>query len=318
MMLNNRIHILFFAVTLLILPFDANCIDFANYLPDSTDLRGWKVIETRIVRTDGELFNYMDGGAELYRAFNFRKLAMREFEAPDYETSLGSGSLVVEIFMFSRPEDAFGLFSLLPVNETAAMGDGGGYSDGVLNFWKGPYFCRITFRGGEWEFYKEKIMKAGSSVDRKIDAHGSPPSLLKLMPDEGLRNNGLHYFYEYIAQRNLYYITSYNLLNLNRDTRAVLGEYYTVKAEEAKLLLIKYPDEKSCSNAYYAVVCKYLKANLPADNNYHLKKQLESTLMVEVDRLDEYLLIGFEEIHSQLLSDRFRQLKNNLLNQVNR
>lgn len=295
----------------------AAAIDPVSCLPEAGDLPGWRILETRSVRTDNDLFDYIDGGAEMYRAFNFRRLAVREFATPGSDTlesgSLDSGSLIVELYMFKEPADAFGMFSMVPAGETLPLGDGGGYVDGVVRFWKGPFLCKVFFNGGEWEFYKDAVINAGEAVDERIDITGSPPEIINIMPREDLAKYGLHYFHEYIAQKNLYYIVPYNLFNLTRKTEAVMGEYYTVKAENVKLFLVKYPSESVCSMVYRGILEDYLKETAPGSKgSFHFKKEMKDSRTVEIDRVGKYLLMGFEEIHHELLTERFRQLRDNL------
>jgi len=262
-------------------------------------------VETRIIRTQNDLFDYMNGGAENYIAFNFRRLAVREFAIT------GDVQLIVEIYFFKSPADAYGVFTMLPAGDKLQYGDGGGYSIGVVRFWKGAYYCKIITTGSI-EKYKEVLLMAGEAVDGKIDASGSPPEIVSIMPIKDRTKEGLHFFHEYISQKNLLYIAPHNVLNLTRDTNVVLAEYYNLKAERAHIFLIQYPTDSKCRVAYKGFVSDFLGKKPAEPDNFHLKAALEDYRMVEIDRLGEYFIIGFEDNHQQLLTDRMKELRQNL------
>ncbi|NQS96967.1 MAG: hypothetical protein HQ591_00785 [candidate division Zixibacteria bacterium] len=296
-----------FISTLLILIYCqlAQSTDIRDYLPESFEVRNYPEVETRIIRTQNDLFDYMNGGAENYIAFNFRRLAVREFAIT------GDVQLIVEIYFFKSPADAYGVFTMLPAGDKLQYGDGGGYSIGVVRFWKGAYYCKIITTGSI-EKYKEVLLMAGEAVDGKIDASGSPPEIVSIMPIKDRTKEGLHFFHEYISQKNLLYIAPHNVLNLTRDTNVVLAEYYNLKAERAHIFLIQYPTDSKCRVAYKGFVSDFLGKKPAEPDNFHLKAALEDYRMVEIDRLGEYFIIGFEDNHQQLLTDRMKELRQNL------
>lgn len=301
-----------FISTLLILIYCqlAQSTDIRDYLPESFEVRNYPEVETRIIRSQNDLFDYMNGGAENYIAFNFRRLAVREFAIA------GDVQLIVEIYFFKSPADAYGVFTMLPADDKLQYGDGGGYSIGVVRFWKGPYYCKIITTGSI-EKYKEVLLMAGEAVDGKIDACGSPPEIVSIMPIKDRTKEGLHFFHEYISQRNLFYIAPQNILNLTRDTNVVLSEYYNLKAERAHIFLIQYPSDSECRAVYKCFVSDFLGKKPAEPDNFHLKAALEDYRMVEIDRLGEYFIVGFEDNHQQLLTDRMKELRQNLRKYVN-
>ena len=276
-----------------------------DFLPKPEEVEGWKVVETRLVRSDNQLYDYMDGGAEVYRAFNFRRLAVRTFSGGVND------NLSVEVFAFKETADAYGIFSMLPEGEKYHFGSGAGYMSGVLRFWKGPYYCKI-FVSGDWTHYKNVIIKAGEAVDSKIEAVSEPPDIIRLMPEKDRVKEGLHYFHENISLKNLVYISHLNFLKLTRKTEAVMGRFYNLKAETAYLILVKYPSEKECEEAYASVLADFLKVEVQKPDNFHLKTTIEPARNVEIDRMGAWILFGFEDVQSELLSARVKEIKRNL------
>lgn len=279
--------------------------DLRNFLPESSQVKNWTEVETRLIHTQNGLFDYMNGGAENYLAFNFRRLAVREF------TNSGDVHLIVEIYLFREPADAYGVFTMLPEGDKLPFGDGGGYSIGVIRFWKGAYYCKVITTGSI-EKYKDVLLLAAEAVDDKIYAAGSPPEIVSIMPSIDRTKEGLHFFHEYISQKNLLYIAPQNVLNLTRETNVVFAEYYNLKAERAHLFLVQYPSMKKCSSAYSGFVLDFLNKEPAESGGFHLKTILEDYRTVEIDKLGEYLIVGFEDNHQDLMAERMKELRQNL------
>jgi len=294
------------------IPFCESTVNPANCLPESAEVLDWEIVETRHIRSDTELFDYMNGGAELYRSFNFRKLSVREFKSPD------ESILKVEVYMFKDSYDAYGIYTMLPMGEPLEIGNDGGYDLGVARFWKGRFLCKVYCVWNDWNSFRDVIISTAKVVESKISDTGESPAIIKIFPQENLETNGLHYFYDYIALKNLYYITYSNVLSLNMNTKVVLGEYSNLQAEDLKLLLIKYPTDAVCDSAFTYFTSNYLHIDSESMRGYHVFKELDPALFVELDRIDNYLIVGFEQSHNDLLKSRVRQLKNNLQNYLNK
>ena len=293
------------SISIMLLWSAAYCENPKLYLPSSAEVGGLKIENTLMVRSDTELFEYMDGGAEIYRAFNFRKLAVRQFETSD------SDLLVIELYMFKKPEDAYGMYHMLPDAEKVEVGNEGGYQIGVVRFWKGLFFGKIYISDRNWDSAKNLLVKAGKAIADKIPEAGKPPELIKIMPLEDLKKGGMHYFYEYIAFKNLLYLTYSNIFNLTSDTEVVMGEYISLSAEETAILAIKYPSTEECIAAYERVMTEYLDEK-PDNKSAVTIKKLESSITIELERIDNYLLFGREENSDNLVREKFKKMRCNL------
>ena len=280
----------------------AFALDTRKLLPTSAEMDGWEVIQNRLIRDDTGLFSYMNGGAELYRAFNFKNLAVREFEGRE------SGVIQIELFRFKTDADAFGLYSMFSGGEKVDMGDEAYYDIGVLRIWQGHYYIRIMMEQNFLK-YEPLLMRAGKLITGRIDEHGEKPALLNLLPPENLASTGGYFFHEHIVLKNLIFISTDNIFGLNRQTDAVLGEYRSITAEIVQLLLIKYPDDMKAKRAYELFVKQYMNMTPPSGQSRRLKKLIDGYRNVEVDLLGTYLLVGFEDTGNELLSQKMREMK---------
>ncbi len=80
---------------------DLSC---SNYLPDGIVEAG--IERSSEVRTyEGEsLFEYINGGAEIYHAYNFIEVATSTY-------GINGTEMVVDIYRFENPDNAYGLFA---------------------------------------------------------------------------------------------------------------------------------------------------------------------------------------------------------------
>ncbi|MCJ7578616.1 MAG: hypothetical protein MUO91_09210, partial [candidate division Zixibacteria bacterium] len=232
------------------------------------------------------LFDYMDGGAELYLAYDFQKLAVQRYLS-DSRDSVTKNSLTVEIYQVNSSPDAYGLFSLDQDGETVELGQKGVYGYGLLRFWKDRFLVRIL---GSQDNLKEIILKFGLEIDHKIKTEGKPPELLSKTPKDNQVPNSDHFFHKQIILNNLYFLSDKNILNLNDETDCLLADF---KFDEQilKLLLIKYPDYKKAKDAYESFNKFYLK-NEASEKNKVI--EIEEGKLVGMDLEKNYLLLVFE------------------------
>ncbi|MDP3024440.1 MAG: hypothetical protein Q8O10_02795 [candidate division Zixibacteria bacterium] len=228
------------------------------------------------------LYDYLDGGAELYLAYDFQSLLVQDYKA-------GEKSITVEVYLMETSQDAFGLYSLDQEGENIQIGDRANYGSGLLNLWKGNYFVRITDMNGN-DQYKEAILQLGKDIESKIEIKGQKPKLLSKLPPEGLIPNSQRFFHKQIVLNNLYFIATENLLNLNESTSAVMGDYLLGKMN-LKLLLISYPDSSSAKSSFDNFCTKYLKVS-PASKR--IIQKVEENKFVGLELEKNYLWITFE------------------------
>lgn len=84
------------------------------------------------------LYEYINGGAELYHKYEFTEVATADYKKDSLE-------LVIDIYKFADPEGSFGLYSMLrPANPNYIdVGVEGYSSSSSLEFTKGEYIIRI-------------------------------------------------------------------------------------------------------------------------------------------------------------------------------
>lgn len=197
-------------------------------------------------------FRYMNGAAELYRAYAFKLLMVRKYVKKDHP------SILVELFDMGSSEDAFGIFSYQTEEEEVGIGQGSDYGGGLLRFWRGKYFVNV-FSEREIPNLREDILTIGRAVAKNIKKDGPKPKLLQFLPEKGLIQRTIRYFHLHQVLNHHYFISHDNLLQLGSRTNAILASYLNSE-EKLKifLLIIQYPDSKQAEKAYKAFLKTYL------------------------------------------------------------
>ncbi|UCD55955.1 MAG: hypothetical protein JSV16_08835, partial [Candidatus Hydrogenedentota bacterium] len=131
----------------------------------------WRQTGKTLIFSGVALSDYINGGAEAYFAYGFREVAVREFLDP------ADVRLTVEIYEMDRPENAYGVFSADSAGERWPVGADASYGDGLLRFWKGPYFARVMAFPPDSSI-ETAIREIGSKISDAIVARSERPEIL--------------------------------------------------------------------------------------------------------------------------------------------
>lgn len=197
-------------------------------------------------------FRYMNGAAELYRAYAFKLLMVRKY------VKKGHPSILVELFDMGSSEDAFGIFSYQTEEEEVGIGQGSDYGGGLLRFWKGKYFVNV-YAERDTPSMRNDVMKIGRAIAGNIKKEGQKPALIKFLPAEGLFERDTRYFHHHLVLNHHYFLSHQNILHLGERTNGVLATYPQQQTKEKTyLLLVQYPDKKLAEKAFQSFVKAYM------------------------------------------------------------
>jgi hypothetical protein len=222
--------------------------DFVSVLP--SELSGWKKAGPPQAYDKTNLFDYIDGGAELYISYNFQNLRVVRYKGEDDE------EIVIDIFDMGDSFNAFGVFSHGREREDGLAGQGSEYGGGRLTFWQDRDYLSIMAYP-ETEKKKELVLEFGRKLAAAIPEDGALPAVLALLPRENLVRDSIRYFHHYIWLNSHFFIASENILQIDDETQAVLAKY---KAGEKAfhLLVALYPDAERAQKAGESFFLHYL------------------------------------------------------------
>jgi hypothetical protein len=226
----------------------------ALLLPDI--IEGWNVVENDHTYNPETLYDYIDGGAELYLSYGFNEVLSRrytKYEQPD---------IVVDIFDMGTSHNAYGTFSHSRETLDSTFGQGSEYAEGLLLFWKDRYFISIlTFP--ETVESKKAIFQLARIIEKAIPNEGPLPQILDILPQKSLVPESIRYFHHYIWLNSYYYVADQNILHIDEKTDALLAKY----GEYSLFNIKKMRKPLAHSMTSYSTICRSIRENL----SYRLK-----------------------------------------------
>lgn len=122
------------------------------------------------------LYQYIDGGADVYLLYDFQRLLHQNLRSPD-------GELTVDIYDMGRAENAFGIYSSerSPRYKFVTIGVEGYRSQGILNFVQDRYYLKLAASGAKGSTTLESF---AHMLSRRIGGTPRPPALLAKLPVE--------------------------------------------------------------------------------------------------------------------------------------
>jgi len=122
------------------------------------------------------LYQYIDGGADLYLLYDFKALLHQDFRS-------GPTDLTVDIYEMSKPEDAFGIYASerSPGYKFVVFGAEGYRDKGILNFVQDRYYVKLSSSGASADPLLDQFAHLLSG---RIGGVRSLPSLLGKLPRE--------------------------------------------------------------------------------------------------------------------------------------
>jgi hypothetical protein len=213
--------------------------DFAAKLP--AQVGEWKKPAKPTFYDKKTLFNYIDGGAELYLAFDFVRATTLEYAAGEDDV------IKVDIFDMSGPRGAFGAFAHGRETIAREVGQGSDYGGGLLTFYKSRWLVSVTGYP-ETAAKRNAVYELGRAIAALIPESGSPPAILDALPKDGLVAPSARTFHHHLLQNDYVTLSHENPLRIGPKTQAVLARYVR-KNERHVLLLVDYPTEDEAKKA---------------------------------------------------------------------
>jgi len=246
-------------------------------------VQGWKTDGQDKVFTRQTIFEYMDGGGEIYLAYDFQRLLAREYARDN------APRIVAEVYQTASSRDAYGIFTHDTDGQPVSVGQMALYSAGLLRFWKDRFFVRLQAEDETAEV-KTALMALGHQIASEIPQNGRKPSLLMALPPQGLIEPSVHYFHTSVSLNIHYFLDDSNLLNLNAKTEAILARYQQ-GSDKPHLLIVRYPKPFDAKAAFEQFSKAYLR-EAPTGNT--VLRKVEKGQFAGGRRQESVLLLVFE------------------------
>jgi hypothetical protein len=197
--------------------------DLSKLLPASDEIPLWRLDGEPLTYTEDDLWEYIDGAADNFLAFEFRRVI-----AQDYVSDAGEG-LKVEIYEHSNPLMAYGIYAQMrnPGLTFQRIGNEAFSDEYSMNFWKNRFFVRIAvFEPGD--ALHGALESFANAIAAKIEEGAALPAEATVFPEEGLVPNDTRYLTTGVLGRE--------------DFPPAFVARYRLGEEEAKLYLSTLSD----------------------------------------------------------------------------
>ena len=202
-----------------------------GFLPSSAKAQGIKI------KKDGEariyegkkLFDYMDGGAELYYEYGFEQGCVQRYKAKQ-------GEVTAEIYQMDTSAHAYGVYTFDTQGEHPSIGQDATYARGLLSFWKGRYCVRAF---SENEKFKDILLALGQAIAKKIPQEGERPAILAFLPPQWVVEDSLLYFRGQIALNNSYFLSHQDVLFLSKGAEGLTFQYKP-ETQPLRVIMVRY------------------------------------------------------------------------------
>ena len=256
--------------------------DLTLLLPEEVD--GWRASHKDGLYGRDNLYDYINGGAELYLSFGFKRVINRTYERPNQP------DIVVDLFDMGTSKNAYGVFSHSMETVERAYGQGSQYSEGLLLFWKDRYYLSIMSYP-ETPESKKALLTLGKKIETAIKGNGPLPDILDLLPQDFLIPASIRYFRHYAWLNSHYFIADSNILQINDSTEGLLAKYKDGE-EKFLLLLVEYKNSEDAHAAHANFVKHYLpelkqKKTVQIEDGTWTACQLKENLIIIVLNVSE-------------------------------
>jgi hypothetical protein len=178
------------------------------------------------------IFDYLDGGAEVYLAFRMRGCLAREYAAGDLLVTL-------DLFEMGSAADAFGVFTHDQDGDVVDVGRGALIRSGWLSFRKGRFFGSVTVTRNN-ERSRAMALALGRAAASAIDDDGPAPDLVAHLPQGGLAGRSARFLRSPVLLAAQVDLGPNNPLKLGADVEVIVGRYERA-GEKAVLVIVRYP-----------------------------------------------------------------------------
>lgn len=236
-------------------------------LPDDNFVTGWTTSGKTLRFLGSNLFNYINGGAELFHEFGFKELQVQGYRQQDNE-------IVLEVYQMERPEAALGIYLMkcgdeTPLEKIKARNSGNKYQFTIVT---GSYFILINSFAGD-----EKLIPVMTSLARqtlKFVPNEKPVTIFDHLPKTNLISGSELIVRGPYGLQPIYTFGEGDILQLKGQVFGVIGDYKDDNWGNYTTLFFNYnskADTKSAANNLITNLDPYLQILDKSKNGFIFK-----------------------------------------------
>lgn len=213
-------------------------------LPSDNFFPGWKRSGPSVTFIKTDLFNHIDGGAELFLEFGFEKVAIQHYKK-------GSAELTLEAYEMELPESALGVYLMkcgreTPFSEIPARNSSEAAQATIL---RGRCFLLINNFSGGAELQPAMIALAKAALAKIPDVPASG-RLFELLPPKDRLAGSERLIRGPVVLQPYYTFGEGDILQLEGKVFGIAANYREAPEAVYTRFVIPYPDEIRAGAVY--------------------------------------------------------------------
>lgn len=217
-----------------------------QWLPPADFAPGWQWSAPPTAYAPDDLFEYINGNADLYLAYDFVELVTVEFLN-------GEQSLVIDIYNMGSPLNAFGIYSTYrsPDSHYAPLGTEAMVSDYYIRFLQDRFVVDLNLNDATPELQKLAQQAAGE-ISQRIGGAKEFPDIVNWLPTENLVDKSPKYISEGLL--------GYRFLPRGLEGQYQIGDF------QVKAFIVLTERTGAADSAFTALLEKLGDKSTPTDN----------------------------------------------------
>ncbi|MCK5766676.1 MAG: hypothetical protein KAH26_11870 [Bacteroidales bacterium] len=237
-----------------------------DILPDTT-CPGIEVSGEPILYVGDDLFDLINGGAELYHEFGFAEVLVTEILIQEADP------LKVEIYDMGSPEAAWGIYSMTATSNSRQvyLGVAGRQGEGFAQFIKGNYMVYMYYD----QIQDTVLQYVGGCISGHIELSSGPPVLMDIVEVGKGDAEKLFYFKGNLGLSSVYNFHYKDVFGYEQGAAAIYPDL--------KVFLFNYEYETSCIENYNAAKEFFINSSkyheqLTLRGSFHMKDRKEQQI----------------------------------------
>ncbi len=271
-----KIRPAFFVILILCLGGVSQQLEF----PDNDFCPGWLKDGKPLKFIQQDLYNYINGGSELFLEFGFEILHVQKYHK-------GKDELAVEAYRMKSPEAALGIYLMkcgkeTPIPELTTRNTGDRYQFMIL---KGEYFILINNYTAKESFLVVMVELANRTIDTISERKTA--DFFSILPEKDLIKGSERLIRGPYSLQSIYTLGQGDILLLNKKIFAVAADYKGKDGEITTRIMIKYPDIPYAKKAYTNLLTNldsYLNVIEEKDYYFSFRDYQQKIGIVSIDK----------------------------------
>jgi len=260
-------------------------------LPDDNFVTGWTTSGKTLRFSSGDLFNYIDGGAELFLEFGFKQLLVQNYQQRDNQ-------IVLEVYQMKNPIAALGIYLIkcgdeTPIEKIPARNSGNKYQFTIV---KGSYFIQINSFAGDEKLIP--IMTSLAQQTLKFIPTEPPVTIFEQLPKQDLVPGSELIVCGPYGLQPIYTFGEGDILQLQGKVIGVIGDYSNKQYGRYSRLVFNYQNSEEAQSAFQHLLLNldpYLQILDQYDNGFIFKDFEEKFGKVRLNRNSIEIIIKLKQ-----------------------